>query len=79
MIIKVKLFGKLRKSFPDYEPDQAVEIEIPDGGHVKDLLSALNVSNSDGYVILIDGRIKGVEDELHENADITILEALQGG
>ena len=79
MKVNVILYGRLRKHVPDYEPDQGVEIEIPDGGSVDDLLASLNVSKSVGCVALLDGRIISAGDKLHENASVTILEALQGG
>ena len=79
MKIKVELHGRLSKHIPDYDPDNGTEIEIPDGGKIGDLLAALNVTTSEGCVVLLNGRIMSPGDKLHDNASVTVLEALQGG
>jgi sulfur carrier protein ThiS len=79
MKIKVELHGRLSKHIPDYDPDNGAEIEIPDGGNVGDLFTILNITTSEGCVVLLDGRIMSPGDKLHDNASVTVLEALQGG
>jgi len=38
MKMRVKLYGTLSQSFPGYQHSQGIEVEIPDGATVKDLL-----------------------------------------
>ena len=79
MKIKVELNGRLSKNIRDYDTDNGAEIEIPDGGNIGDLLTILNITKSQGCVVVMDGRIMGPDDRLKDNASITVLEALQGG
>ena len=48
MKITVKLFGRLRKHIPDYDSDNGVEIELPDGGSANDLLSSVPLIGCSG-------------------------------
>ena len=44
MKIRVKLFGTLKGNVSDYDPEHGLEVEIPDGAKVADLLSHLGIS-----------------------------------
>ena len=79
MKIKVKLFGRLSMHVPDYDSDNGTQIELPGGGGVDELFEALDISKSQGCVVLMDGHIMGPNNKLKENASVDVLEALQGG
>ena len=48
MKIRVRLFGILGQRFETYNPADGLEVEIPDGAKVKDLLSHLEISDQGG-------------------------------
>ena len=79
MQVNVKLFGRLSENVPNYDSDNGALIELQDGGGVNELFDALNISKSQGCVVVMDGRIMGPDDKLKENASVDVLEALQGG
>ena len=79
MKIKVELHGRLKKFVSDYDPDKGAEIEIPDGGTIEDLLATLDITKSEGCIVLLKGRIMSPGDKLIDNTSVTILEPLQGG
>jgi sulfur carrier protein ThiS len=50
MRIRVKLYGTLSQQFPQYRHSEGMEVEIPDGATVKDLLARLEISEKQGAV-----------------------------
>jgi molybdopterin synthase sulfur carrier subunit len=77
MNVKVKLYGTLR--FPGYQPSQGIEVEIPDGTTVKDLLALLEISESQRAVVVVEGRILKADDEIHRRVPVSVLQAIHGG
>jgi hypothetical protein len=79
MKIRVKLFGTLRQYVPDYDPEYGLEIEIPDGAKVQDLLARLEISESNTPIIAIDNRIAKIDDELMEGSWVNLIQRAFGG
>jgi sulfur carrier protein ThiS len=79
MKIRVKLFGNLRKRFPDYYRQQGMEVEIPDGTMAKDLLSLLRISESNGAVAPTESRILKGDDRIQGGAHVDVLQAMRVG
>jgi sulfur carrier protein ThiS len=79
MKMRVKLFGTLRQRFPDYRHQQGMEVEIPDGATAKDLLSLLRISESNGAVVAMEGRILKRDDKMQSGAHVNVLQAMHGG
>jgi len=79
MKLRVKLFGALRQRFPDYSHQQGIEVEIPDGATAKDLLSLLRISESNGAVVAVEGRILKSDDKMQHGVLVNVLQAIQGG
>jgi molybdopterin synthase sulfur carrier subunit len=77
MNVKVKLYGTLR--FPGYQPSQGIEVEIPDGTTVKDLLALLEISESQRAVVIVEGRILKMDDEIRCGVPVSVLQAIHGG
>ena len=48
MKVKVRLFGTLSQKFPGYDSVKGLEVEIPDGARVKDLLAHLGIPETGG-------------------------------
>lgn len=79
MKMTVKLFGTLRQRFPDYRHQQGIEVEIPDGATAKDLLSLLKISESNGAVVAVEGRILKREDKMQNGMQVYVFQAIHGG
>ena len=79
MKVWVKLFGTLPQRYPEYDPEDGLEVEIPDGARVKDLLACLEISSSDGGVAAIDNVVVNIEEKLKEGVCVRILQGAFGG
>jgi sulfur carrier protein ThiS len=56
-----------------------MEVEIPDGATVKDLLARLEISEKQGAVVAIEGRILKADDMMQGGAPVHVLQSLSGG
>jgi sulfur carrier protein ThiS len=79
MKINVKLFGTLPQRFPDYNSTQGLEVEIPDGAKVKDLLAHLDISSSDSGFVAVNNQVVRHDDDLKEGASVRIFQRAFGG
>ena len=79
MKIRVKLYGTLSQRFPGYQHSQGIEVEIPDGAMVKDLLGLLEISESQGAVVIMEGRILKADDKMRRGVPVNVLQAIGGG
>jgi len=79
MKLRVKLFGTLSQRFPGYQHSQGIEVEIPDGATVKDLLALLEISESQGAVVAMEGRIRKPDDKMRCGVSVHVLQAIHGG
>ena len=79
MKMRVKLYGTLSQRFPGYQHSQGVEVEIPDGATVKDLLALLEISESQGAVVIVEGRILKADDEIPGGVPVNVVQAIGGG
>jgi len=79
MKVRVNLYGTFRRRFPDYQHSQGIEVEIPDEATVKDLLALLEISESQGAVVIMEGRILGAGDEILPGVPVNVFQAIRGG
>ena len=81
MKVKVKLYGTLREKVSDYKQSQGIEVEVPEGASVRELLSLLQipVSGNEKAVVAIDGRIRKTSDEIPSGAHAQIFQPMHGG
>ena len=79
MNIKVKLFGTLGKGFPGYDHEQGMDVEIPDGARVKELLAHLEISKSFGGVVAVEGKLLPEDAKLGNVAEVNIFQSAFGG
>ena len=79
MKIRVKLFGTLPQRYPDYDSKQGLEVEIPEGARVKDLLARLEISASDGGLVAIDNLVVQHDHELEAGVSVRIFQRAFGG
>jgi len=69
----------LRELFPDYRHQDGIEVEVQDGATAKDLLSLLKISESNGAVVAIEGRILKRDDKMQHGAQVYVFQAIHGG
>ena len=79
MRITAKLYGTLSHSFPGYQHAQGIEVEIPDGATVNDLLALLEISESKKAVVAMEGRILKGDDPIRRGVPVQVFNAIHGG
>ena len=79
MKTRVRLYGTLSQRFPGYQHSQGIEVEIPDGAMVKDLLGLLEISESQGAVVIMEGRILKADDKMRRGVPVNVLQSIGGG
>lgn len=79
MKVKVKLYGMLSLHIPEYKPSQGLEVEIPDGATVKDLLARLEILETRGAAVIASGRVLKADDKVQDGSALDVFQSLQGG
>ena len=79
MKIRVKLFGTLKRSVSDYDPEHGLEIEISDGAKVQDLLAHLEILESNAPIVFINNKIAKLDDELMDGSWVNLIHQAFGG
>lgn len=79
MKVRVKLFGTLPQRYPDYDSSKGLEVELPAGAKVKDLLAHLEISDSDGGLVAIDNLVVQQDHELKDGVSVRIFQRAFGG
>jgi sulfur carrier protein ThiS len=79
MKITVKLFGELKRKIPDYRPDKGLEMDIPEGSKVADLLALLGIPTSPGATVIMEGRVLPLEERLSHGSLVNIFHVMYGG
>jgi sulfur carrier protein ThiS len=77
--IKVRLFGTLGQNISGYRHSQEIEVEIPNGAMVRDLLTHLRISETQGVAVIAEGRILEVNDMLQDGSLVNVMQAVSGG
>jgi len=79
MKVKVRLYGILSLHVPDYKPSQGIEVEIPDGATVKDLLAHLEILETRGAAVIASGRVLKADDKMQDGSSLDVFQSIQGG
>ena len=79
MKMRVKLCGTLSQGFPGYQHSQGIEVEIPDGATIKDLLALLENPESQRAVVAMERRIGKPDDKIGRGVHGRVLQAIHGG
>lgn len=79
MKVKVRLYGTLSREYPGYRHSQGIEVELPDGATVNDLLVHLGISESQKAVVAIDGRIQKANDKIPSGVRAQVFQPVHGG
>ncbi len=79
MKVRVKLYGTLSQRFPGYQHSQGIEVEIPEGATVQDLLALLEISESQGAVVIMEGRVLRADDQMRRGVPVGVFQSIRGG
>jgi sulfur carrier protein ThiS len=79
MKVRVKLYGTLSLRVPGYQHSQGIEMELPEGATVNDLFTLLEISKSQGIVVMIDGRIRKADDKIPGGVHAKVFQPMHGG
>lgn len=79
MKVKVRLFGTLGKEFPDHDPLNGFEIEIPENAKVGDLLDRLEIPKSKIGLVSVEGCLVKAGKILKPGDFIRIYRPIFGG
>lgn len=73
------MFGTLPQTVPGYKAETGLDIKLPDGAKISDLLAHLEIPEMDGYMVAMDNMVKRPTDVIKEGAVLSILPCLAGG
>ena len=79
MKVKVRLFGTLGKQFPDHDPLNGFEIEIPEDANVADLLDQLEIPKSKVGPVSVEGHLIKADKILKPGDFVRIYRPIFGG
>lgn len=79
MKVKVRLFGTLGKKFPDHDPLNGFEVEIPKDATVNDLIDQLDIPKSKIGLVSVQGRLVKADKTLKQGDYIRIYRPIFGG
>ena len=79
MKVKVKLYGMLSLHIPEYKPSQGLDVELPDGATVKDLLAHLEILETRSAAVIANGRVLKADDEIQNESSIDVFQSIRGG
>jgi sulfur carrier protein ThiS len=77
--VKVKLYGTLSLHFPGYKLSQGIDVEIPDGATVRDLLAHLDILETRGAAVIAGGRVLHADDKMQDGLSLDVFQSIQGG
>jgi sulfur carrier protein ThiS len=79
MKIKLKLYGTLGNAIPEHDPLKGMEIEIPDGSSLDDLIDHLAIPKKNVGLISVDGSLAKAGNPLRSGNFVRIFRPVFGG
>jgi len=76
---KAKLFATLRRFFPDYDPNEGIDVTLEEGSTMEDLIQALRLPANEARVVLVGGISKKLSDPVKDGDQVNIFTPLGGG
>jgi sulfur-carrier protein len=77
--VNVKLFGTLRKSLPDYDPEKGIDVDLEEGKTIGDLLDMLHLSDGETKLLLVKGLARRLEYQLEDCDELGVFLPVGGG
>jgi len=79
LIVEVRVFGGLEKKIPGASYGKPMEIDVPDGTSVKELIDMLNIPPGDVFTILVNGVNTPKENALKQGDRVAFFPPVGGG
>ena len=79
MMIRVKMIANYRDALPPGHKHGVVELDIPDGATVYDIISRFDIPLNDESVIVLNGLTVDMSTPLKEGDMVTAFSAIAGG
>ena len=73
------MFGTLAQEFSGCNHEKGMDLELPDGSEVKDLLSHLGISKFRENVVVTNGRVLKLNDVLQNGNLVQVFQFVFGG
>ena len=73
------MYGTLGQRFPGCQHSGGIEVEIPDGATVQDLLALLGISESQGAFVIGEGRVLKADDQMRCGVSADVFQSIRGG
>jgi sulfur carrier protein ThiS len=79
MKIRVRLYGTLRRDPPAGGQSEGIEVELPQGATVRDLLRLLGISEARGVAVVMGGRVLAADEVMKTAGHVDIFQSIGGG
>ncbi|RPH39757.1 MAG: hypothetical protein EHM86_07000 [Desulfobulbaceae bacterium] len=79
MIVRVKFLGTLSALYQGHYTPIGVDIELPLGGTVADLVDATGIERKKVAIVTINGLLAKADDVVPENAAVKFMQPVTGG
>jgi molybdopterin converting factor small subunit len=79
MQVRVKLYATLTRYLSNTGPGIPVEVEIPDGATVGDLVNALKLPREEVKLFFVKGRARSIDWPLEPGDEVGIFPLIGGG
>ena len=79
MKIRLKLIATYRELLPPGTQGNKIEIEIPEGAQVSDVMAQFNVPQDDSSVIVVNGLTVPLSTVLADGDEVSAFSAIAGG
>lgn len=79
MRVRVKLIATYRQHLPPGTQGDTVELDVPDGSTIAQVLQPFGIPLDDSSVIVLNGRTVSLDTPLQEGDTIAAFSAIAGG
>ena len=79
MIVRVRLFATLRRHHPHLEIGEAMDVDLPDGATMTQLITTLSLPPDQVKVIFVNNIVRDRQHALYDGDEIGIFPAVGGG
>ena len=75
----VKLYGTLRKKVTNYDSAKGLDVKMPDGASIADLVAHLGIVESKIGFVSVNGRIVKATGAVEDGAVVKVFQPIFGG
>lgn len=77
--VRVKLFATLRRHFPELGVGEAMEVQLPEGATVGDLVRHLRIPADHVKVVFVNGIVRDETHPLADGDEVGVFPPVGGG